>query len=248
MGGDHVDNLHLLDNGVDLGGTGGSDGTVQVGSVTDCVLLGSNGIGIRSMIGGELSRNIIVPYDGNDGGTTTFGVGNSGTTGGRSQPFFKNYTIEDNISYNGADRFLDLSSSFTELENIVVRNNIAMFPAGSNEIIRHRSWVNDGGNRFTGYTYSGNKYYSVSSTIFLPGTNYSGWVAASGETGSSFELVSFTDPDRDVSTYMTSIGATGAHEEFMAVAVEQSRQNWDARYTANALNNYIRAGFDRAAI
>jgi hypothetical protein len=44
-----------------------------------------------------------------------------------------------------------------------------------------------------------------------------------------------------VPAYMASIGATATTEAFLAACRLQSKDTWDVRYTANALNNYLRA-------
>jgi hypothetical protein len=173
------------------------------------------------------------------------GIQTSGTTSaGVSSPYFKNYSITGNIIYKRRGRWVDLSSAFTEIENILISDNEIQFLIGSDEIIRHRDWVGSGGNRFSGFTYTGNKYYSTND-FFSPGPKYTGWLIASGETNSAWGIVPYPDPDRDISTYMTSIGQSGGEEEFMAVAVNMGRHNWDVRFTAAVVNNYIREGFGR---
>ncbi len=54
---------------------------------------------------------------------------------------------------------------------------------------------------------------------------------------------SFPDPDRSISTYMTSIGQTASLDAFLTEARLQARSNWRREYTAKAVNSYIRAGF-----
>lgn len=72
------------------------------------------------------------------------------------------------------------------------------------------------------------------------------WVAATGETNVSMEQVKFVDPDRNIATYMKSIGETPTYEAFMEKALLQSRHGWNQKFTAAAVNAYIRAGFQRA--
>lgn len=70
------------------------------------------------------------------------------------------------------------------------------------------------------------------------------WMTRTGETGAVNQLVGFTDPNRSIETYMTSLGVTPTYEAFMVKARQQSKDNWDPRFTASVVNNYIRAGFD----
>lgn len=69
------------------------------------------------------------------------------------------------------------------------------------------------------------------------------WTTASGEEGASFEPVSFFDPGRNVERYQQSLGGRASKEEFLQRVRNQSRQNWDSRYTAQDANAYFRAGF-----
>jgi hypothetical protein len=50
-------------------------------------------------------------------------------------------------------------------------------------------------------------------------------------------------PMRDVASYHATIGGVASLDAFLARARTQSRATWDARYTASAVNAYIRAGF-----
>lgn len=78
----------------------------------------------------------------------------------------------------------------------------------------------------------------------LNSESWDSWVSHTGETGSTKELVNFTAPGRDVSTYMASLGMPPTYEAFMAKARQQSKDSWDVRFTASAVNDYVRAGFD----
>jgi hypothetical protein len=94
--------------------------------------------------------------------------------------------------------------------------------------------------------FSGNQYYSSNSTPFNrlgSWISHAQWVAQTGETGSAFGPISFPDPTRSIASYMHSIGFVGDVDEFLAVATAMHRWNWDGRFTASAVNSYIREGF-----
>jgi hypothetical protein len=256
------DNLFLQTETCPVGGAGGSAGTVQTARIKNNVAMqgtpnSGNGLAftIKSMVGGELTGNICTDHRGRIGtGNNRISVETAGDYSSTrpGQYFFKNFTIADNVFYgsnvSGAPRMIDLASAFTEIENIVVERNDAQFVNGSSEINRHRLWAGAlDGNRFAGFTYRDNRYWSTNNS-FTPGTNYAGWVTASGETGSSFAEVSYPDPDRTIDTYLTSIGETGGVDEYIALVMQQSRFNWRAELVANAVNNYIRAGFGKVAV
>jgi len=54
----------------------------------------------------------------------------------------------------------------------------------------------------------------------------------------------FSDPTRSVDTYHAELGRSASLEAFLDEARRQSRDAWNPAYTADAVNSYIRAGFD----
>ena len=69
------------------------------------------------------------------------------------------------------------------------------------------------------------------------------WMSRIGDTGAIKKLLNFVDPHRTIETYMASIGMTPTFDAFMSKARAQSKDTWDPRFTASAVNDYIRAGF-----
>lgn len=96
-----------------------------------------------------------------------------------------------------------------------------------------------------GLTLSGNVVYDwhapklfgagVGVTEPAPGNAWGGYGAGN--------VLGYLDPNRDVASYHASIGGASSLDAFLARARTQSRATWDARYTAAAVNAYIRAGF-----
>ncbi|MEX0930421.1 MAG: fibronectin type III domain-containing protein [Candidatus Paceibacterota bacterium] len=64
----------------------------------------------------------------------------------------------------------------------------------------------------------------------------------------TIEYQGHTDPTRNVDSYHASIGGVKSLESFLVRAVAQERSNWDDRYAAQPVNNYIRAGFDMGMV
>ena len=97
------------------------------------------------------------------------------------------------------------------------------------------------------YRYSGNKYFASSNNVpFLESPSwmtYNQWLSFSGETDSTYSAVSYPDPNRTIATYMTSIGGSPSLNAFLTEARRQSKSNWRAAYTADAVGAYIRGGF-----
>jgi|GEM_PF-1637278 len=53
----------------------------------------------------------------------------------------------------------------------------------------------------------------------------------------------YPNPNRDIKTYMKSIGQAATLDAFLKQARAQSKTNWRTQFTADAVNRYIRAGF-----
>ena len=58
----------------------------------------------------------------------------------------------------------------------------------------------------------------------------------------------FSDSSRSVETYDAFLGGPGTFNDFNLHVRAQSRDNWRQEYTADAVNDYIRAGFDMATV
>ncbi len=61
-------------------------------------------------------------------------------------------------------------------------------------------------------------------------------------------LITYTDPTRSPATYNASLGGGATFDDFMTECYLQSSDNWREAYTGPVFNNYIRAGFDMAAV
>jgi hypothetical protein len=55
----------------------------------------------------------------------------------------------------------------------------------------------------------------------------------------------YPDPERTLADYNASLGGERSFEAFIQKARNRGLQEWDERYTADAINDYIRAGFGR---
>lgn len=260
-GGAIENNLFLQHDILLLGGVGGSENSIQSGSIVNNVFMqGTPNIGADNII--QITHIDGLTVDGNIWTDNRLKTKTSvqallATRLEATLPEYlvlANVTVNNNIAYNfannvGSGRFFDLLSGYETIENISITDNDFQYGFGSNEIIRHRDWTGGLGDRFAPFTYSGNRYYSTNtSNPFSPGGTYANWLIESGETGSSWTQVTYPDPSRTIDSYMTSIGDTGGADEFLAAATAQSRANWNPAYTAPVVNNYIRAGFGKTAI
>lgn len=62
------------------------------------------------------------------------------------------------------------------------------------------------------------------------------------------EPETYLDPTRTVGKYYQSIGGADDAEAFLTACHSQSKANWDVLYTASAVNDYIRAGFETSQV
>lgn len=106
-----------------------------------------------------------------------------------------------------------------------------------NNVAAHRkTW---GGNVYgirnlEGVSYSGNLVYD-----WLKGaTNNKGLPEAPFDP-------EWLDPDRSIGSYNASLGGTATTEAFLDVVRNRPLHTWNTNYTAYAINNYIRAGFNK---
>lgn len=53
----------------------------------------------------------------------------------------------------------------------------------------------------------------------------------------------YPDPDRNLADYNASLGGEQSFDAFMQVVLNRPLQSWDERYSAAAINDYIRAGY-----
>lgn len=134
-----------------------------------------------------------------------------------------------------------------------IRGGVSLLPGNqvdSNEIQMENAqgYCVNNYNNFQNITFTGNMYHNVNapSDWFSPGGNYSGWLSASGETGSSVVDINYADPERNISTYLTAVGESGTLDDFLQFRRLLSRDNWDMRFTAEEVNRYIREGFNMA--
>ncbi len=187
-------------------------------------------------------------------------VGNTGNAP------FTNMNIHDNIVYDWtrdvwptttdhrANGFnMNVSSSTVAVNSNFFNNIIQQVRSGYVGMSKNYDTT-------TGIKIYNNKYWSAEAEppatwsqgwfeLFnLNSETWESWLARTGDTGSTKELVSFPGPNRSIETYMTSLGMTPTYEAFMERARQQSKDNWDPRFTAPVVNNYIREGFGRPAI
>jgi hypothetical protein len=125
----------------------------------------------------------------------------------------------DNVVLAGTDIGNSPKQYGIDLENIhsvKVANNIVANASSSNANPGLKTGVN-------GATYTDNIVYN-----WPVGTNTNG---------------SFSEPKRDLASYDKDLGGPGTLEHFIEGLRSQSQQTWRTEYTAQAINDYFREGF-----
>ena len=252
-GGVLENNLIVASDLTTVGGRGGSTDSIQSTRVVNNVFMegtpnikGTNRLVLINIDGGLIYGNIW---------TDNLNLGSSVNTititGSDTVNVSRNIEISSNVihgfSGHGSTRAFSVASTLTEVNNVTIENNEFQYIYGSSEIMLHRAWQED---RFAGFTYRGNKYYSAIAATgwFTPGGTLAGWVEGSGETGAQSVQISYPDPNRNLRTYNETLGGSADTDLFMSKVILQSRHNWNPEYTACETNNYIRAGFGKAPV
>ena len=195
----------------------------------------------------EVYGNIIAHNElgtGNFKGIALFGTG-----------VFLNTEVHDNIIYNwsrpdwpnpndhravGFSLAVNASSGGTSFHD-----NIVQQP--------HSGFVGSSGNSCAGISLFNNVYYSAEADppqIWSKGwfeigssVSWDTWMTQTAETAAVRKQVKFVDPNRTIETYMLLLGETPTYEAFIERAKQQSKFNWDPRFTAYEVNAYVRQGF-----
>ena len=180
--------------------------------------------------------------------------------------------IEDNLILNQHEPIVNnsygISISGVSLNDLTLRNNlfyriqrtglIIMPQSGhTNVVVTGNKFVDPDQNStlvyhddsFSGYTYSENSYVSSIPEVnwFRIASGYvplDGWKSASGETDAAkISVPAYVDPSRTIETYANQLGLDPSLAGYLAKARNQSRLRWSKKYTAGAINDYIREGF-----
>ncbi len=162
------------------------------------------------------------------------------------------------IYLESTDQTTSVSSNVTIQNNLLYKVNvqgIALQPqSGWSNILIGSNTIQDGGlgaamqsqsGPFAPLTYSGNIYSASKSSNFALINNaqqtYAQWVAASGETASAVQTVTYPSPGLNLDTYMAKFSLK-LTDLYTAVR-GQSKATWSNLYTATVINDYVRGGF-----
>lgn len=157
-----------------------------------------------------------------------------------------NISVRDNIAYRVREQAIFLVAR-PNWSTIAISDNTIVDPGLGAAMVSHYGPL-------SATTYSGNHYSpydpanvcrvgtAINGSDAVPLT-YAQWLTQSGETGSQVQTVSYPAPSRTLATYAATLNSGWAETDYFTALRGLSKSNWTTAYLANALNNYIRAGF-----
>jgi hypothetical protein len=234
------------------------EGSTTTGVISQNVILGGRDItklpmatGITvgtSSVGVEVSENIITHNTegtGNVAGIALIGE-DTETAGGIDI----HHNIIHDWQYQGSGYgfvFFQSGTRNLRLRNVTIHDNVVQ-QSGDASLIGTEATAG-----LSGATFSANTYHtprSAGAWFKLAGEFYDwdAWKGLTGDTSTDRTAKSFPDANRDVVSYMQSIGKTATIDEFLRLAREQSKDAWMPQITARAVIDYVREGFGLAPI
>ena len=125
------------------------------------------------------------------------------------------------------------------MNDLVVRNNDFQ-NTNSQKIVSHGAAYKDAEEDWSGNRYSNSKSSSGWFTLQGATTSLDAWkskVESSAQSGDA----GYPDPSRTAGSFNATLGGANNTDAFLAEVRKQSADNWRAKYTATAANDYIEA-------
>ncbi|WP_425398142.1 hypothetical protein [Aeoliella sp.] len=222
---------------------------VVVENTTKVTPSGAYGVLVTNVNGGEFSNNIIANKQADNPGwaLSIMDGRNSWETRGYG---VRDFEVSDNVIYNWRGQVQVKEPTTTdpytgEISNVRFENNAIQEPSLTNDqpLIQLDAFAADNGV----ISFTGNKYYSKQAAnewfkLDTTSVDLATWQATKGDAGATNSRVDYVDPTRTVTTYAASLGYT-TYEAFISAAKFQSKANWDVRFTAQTIGDYIRDGY-----
>lgn len=137
---------------------------------------------------------------------------------------------------NGSSIINSISANSTSAAN----NGMQIDNPTLNGLVSGNIIYNTGNTNIANYNVAGPQL--ITHATSQPFTDPKGTTFSNNQIGNS--AGTYTDPTRTSATYVTSLGGGSTIVDFLTNARANRRGAWDCRYTANGVNDYIRAGFN----
>ena len=148
--------------------------------------------------------------------------------------------FSENIMYGLLDG-IGLYINSSDISGMVFSDNALQFPTAADYLISS-GYATNGSWQFSGNCYFSDKAEDVQFRLAGVSQSLTQWQSATGDT-STVSQFEFPDASRDIAGYQAHLGGTATIEAFINACRSQNRYNWDPRYTADAVNDWIKAGF-----
>jgi hypothetical protein len=212
----------------------------------------SGGVGLstdRGTVASLVEGNIIAHYSNSEVAIDqAYGLDTGGPI--KDGPVFPdridNIAFKNNIAYDWQGSSLLFDRDGSRYYNVTIEDNIFQGANKNNIMVTHVAVPE----LDSLLTYRNNIYYSprsISQWFSVAGSSLSfdSWQSEYEPTAIN-KQITFVDPDRDMSTYMASLGYGSDKQNlnsFLSEAREQSKDNWRPQLTTEVAAQYIRDGF-----
>lgn len=162
---------------------------------------------------------------------------------GVSAAGMQDVVVEDNVVHEWHGPVI-LQGAGPKVQGVVFRRNTMVEVTGDDVLLHNNPAPSPGA-----VTSSDNRFWSrhapANGWCRLGEGNVSldAWKSAVGDTTSQAVQPEFFDPRRGVDGYDAFVGGPGTTASFLSNARRLSKETWDDRYTAGAVNAWVRAGF-----
>lgn len=193
-----------------------------------------NGITMERVRNVNLEKNIIAHLQ----NSSTYPIGFAADR-------FDNLSLNRNIVYNWANNQTSGPNFGSGLQIGPNRLGSNTFDSTEIQFTNNQSHCVSVYGGFNLLAFNDNNYHNVvaPNNWFSEGT-FAQWTANSMETNGSVQQISYLDPTRNITSYLTHISSPGTDLDFYQRRMQMSKANWDVAYEANSINQYIREGFN----
>jgi hypothetical protein len=224
------------------GGAEPVQGGVQARVVGNAFLeISGPGLTLGNIARGEVRGNLLIRPANRDRSAIEIQAANAAPEGMQNANVgVHDLEIKGNVVHGYAMGLSILSAG--AISRLRVVDNVFSVPGGDGVAVTSVIPLGKGVARFAGNAYhSGARagWFNVEARAFGP----EAWAAHSGETGARFEPLRFADAARDIASYNASLGGEASLEAFVREVHAQARGHYRPAYTAPALLQYLRAGY-----
>jgi hypothetical protein len=206
-------------------------------NIIDVSLTRGIGINLEDVSAGVVSQNLIANnVDGDDPRPLII----NGEIGSGIK--FLAVTSNMAVNWGGSVRFLGNRS---QLDGLTFSGNDVKNDVNTAYLIEHTGGhaFLSSNNRFFSDLAAAGAWFEVSSVD----QSLAQWKAAFSDTTSVSSAFAYPDDTVSTASYSTAVGGLGTHADFIAKCRAQSKDAWNEAYTAQAVCEYIHAGFGLAA-